>query len=101
MKSKIPHVLTKITPFSRTVALILFFFLPIMGFLIGFCYGLDIGKTSAYPTINSEILKDKKLVPLEATASSTLTITPTSGKSITPTDKQLPNAQPTKKMKKS
>lgn len=62
---KIPKELNHITPFSRGVTVAIVFIVPIMTFIIGFLYGMDIGSVSEYPTINKDMLKNKRLVPTD------------------------------------
>lgn len=66
MSFKLPKELNRTTPLSRGVALILFISLPFISFLAGYKYGVAIGKSAEYPTINTEIFQNKKLISTSA-----------------------------------
>lgn len=62
---KIPKELNRITPLSKRMAFVIMFVVPLITFIVGFFYGIDIGNTAEYPTINKDILKNKRLVPTD------------------------------------
>jgi hypothetical protein len=76
---KLPKYLTTVTPFSKTLAIILFVFLPVYGFIFGMEYNqIQIQSQTPVPSIQTVLLPTSIPTPTPTnTIKPKITITPT------------------------